>query len=134
MMVVKVPEPAISGKAIGTTLPLFAFLSGLKNSNPKTISNPKIKITMLPATANDLTSKPNNLKNSFPTNKNKIINAPEANVACIERITPPILSFKEIKIGIDPSISITANKVKLTVNISFDARSEMEGNTNFWQR
>ena len=134
MMVVKVPEPAINGKAIGTTLPLFAFLSGLKNSNPNTISNPKIKITILPATANDLTSKPNNPKNSFPTNKNKIINAPDANVACAERIAPPILSLKEIKIGIDPNISITANKVKLTVNISFDARSEMEGIANFWQR
>jgi len=68
------------------------------------------------------------------TNKNKIIRAPDANVACVDSITPPILSRREINIGIEPSISITANKVKLTVNISFDARSEMEGITNFWQR
>ena len=46
MMVVSVPDPAINGKAMGTIVPDFTSWSLLKNSSPKTISNPKIKITM----------------------------------------------------------------------------------------
>ncbi len=116
MMVVSVPEPAISGNAIGTMLPLFGLLSCLKKSTPKIISKPMIKITKLPATANDCTSTPSSFKNPSPTNKNKIINAPDAMVACKDCICPPILSFREIKTGIEPRMSITANKVKVMVN------------------
>ncbi len=118
MIVVSVPEPAINGKAMGTTLPLFGLLSGLKKSRPNTISKPIINITMLPATANDCTSNPSKFKNGCPKKRNKIMKAPDAMVAWVERITPPIFSFKEIRIGIEPSISITANKVKVTVIIS----------------
>ncbi len=35
MIVVKVPEPAINGKAIGTTVAAFTSFSLLKNSQPK---------------------------------------------------------------------------------------------------
>ena len=81
MIVVRVPEPAINGKAIGTTLPLLGFPSCLKKSTPNTISNPIIKITILPATANDCTFNPKIFNNCWPKNKNKIINAPDASVA-----------------------------------------------------
>ena len=121
MMVVSVPDPAISGKAIGTTLPLFALPSCLKKSIPKTISSPMIKITILPATAKDCTSKPSIFKNSCPMNKNRIINAPDASVACKERISPPIFALNEASTGILPTISITAKRVKVMVMISFIA-------------
>ena len=116
-MVVSVPDPAINGNAIGTTLPLLGLLSGLKNSSPSTISRPRIKITILPATANDFISRPSKPRNCLPKNKNKIINAPEARVACVERICPPIFALSVIKIGVEPSISITANRVKVIVRI-----------------
>ena len=80
MIVVNVPLPAINGKAIGTIVPDGAFLSGLKNSIPNTISKPKIKMTIEPATANDFISTPRIFKNGFPIKKNKTINAPEISV------------------------------------------------------
>ena len=121
MIVVSVPEPAISGKAIGTTLPLLGFFSSLKNSTPKIISRPMINITRLPATAKDCTSNPNKLRNCWPTNKNNIINAPEAMVAWVERICPPIFSFRAINTGMEPKISITANKVnEIVINSLFE--------------
>jgi len=58
MMVVRVPLPAIKGKAMGTTVEVASLLSDLKNSIPKTISNPKIKITIEPATAKERMSTP----------------------------------------------------------------------------
>src|SRR6185312_1786206 len=119
MIVVSVPEPAINGKAIGTTLPLLGFFSSLKNSTPRIISSPMIKITRLPATAKDCTSSPSRLRNCWPTNKNNIINAPEATVAWVERICPPIFSFRAINTGMEPKISITANKVNEIVINSF---------------
>jgi hypothetical protein len=117
-MVVSVPDPAISGKAMGTTLPLLGLPSDLKNSWPSTISNPMINITMLPATAKDCTSNPNKSKNCLPKNKKRIINAPDANVAWVDRICPPIFTLSEANTGILPTISITAKSVKLTVSIS----------------
>jgi SAM-dependent methyltransferase len=63
IMVVSVPDPAMIGKAIGTIEPDFALPSPLKKSCPKTISKPKIKITIEPAMANELISSPNNSKN-----------------------------------------------------------------------
>src|ERR1700739_2819761 len=106
------------GNAIGTTLPLMLLLSGLKNSIPNTISNPNIKITTLPATANDLISNPSTFKNSLPKNKKTIIKQHETNVACVERMVPPIFSLSETSTGMEPNISITANNVKVIVSIS----------------
>jgi hypothetical protein len=117
MIVVNVPDPAINGKAMGTTLPLLGLVSGLKKSTPRIISSPIIKITILPATAKDSTSSPSKDKNGCPKNRNRTIKTPEARVACIDLIWPPILSFREIKIGMEPKISITAKRVKVTVMI-----------------
>jgi hypothetical protein len=40
--------------------------------------------------------------------------APEMRVALTD-LMPPIFSFKDINSGMDPTISITANKVNVTV-------------------
>ena len=117
MTVVKVPEPAINGNAIGTIEPAFALLSPLKNSMPNTISSPSINNTIEPAMANELISSPINCKNRSPRKKNNNINIPETNVA-LHALICPILFFNEINTGIDPSTSITANKAKLAVRIS----------------
>jgi hypothetical protein len=53
-------------------------------------------------------------KKGLPTNKNAIMRAPEMRVAFPD-LMPPIFSFKDIKSGMDPTISITANKVNVTV-------------------
>lgn len=84
-------------------------------------------MTRLPATAKDCTSRPNKFKNCCPTNKNIIINAPEAIVARADCICPPIFSFKEINIGIEPKISITANNVNVIVISSFSEMLAIEG-------
>ena len=117
-MVVRVPDPAINGKAMGTTLPLLALPSDLKNSCPNTISSPMINITILPATAKDCTSSHRRSRNCFPINRKRIINAPDAKVAWVDRICPPIFTLREASTGILPTISITAKRVKVTVNIS----------------
>src|ERR1700741_1241979 len=117
MMVVNVPEPAINGNATGTTEADFGSASALKNSIPNTISNPKMKITIEPATANDFTSTPSTLRNFSPRKRNRIIKAPEINVAFNSRM-PPTFSFNENKSGIEPTMSITANSVNVTVSSS----------------
>ena len=115
MIVVRVPLPAIIGKAIGTTVPECASLSPLKISCPKTISKPSKNITIEPPTAKDLMSNPNIFKKGFPRNINAIMKAPEIKVT-LSDLMPPIFSFIAIKSGIEPTISITANKVKMTVS------------------
>ena len=122
-MVVSVPDPAMIGKAIGTIEPDFALPSPLKKSCPKTISKPKIKITIEPAMANELISSPNNSKNCCPKNKNASINKPETPVA-LEALMFPILFFREIKTGIDPNTSITANNANVQVSICCTEISE----------
>ena len=114
--VVSVPEPAISGNATGTILPEGVPGSSLKNSTPSTISKPTKKITIEPATAKDLISTPKKPRKPSPTNRKSIIKKPDASVAFPIWISPN-RSFKPIKIGTAPSMSITAKSVKLTVNI-----------------
>src|SRR6476469_1878942 len=105
MIVVSVPEPAINGNAIGTNVPDRGSDSLLKNSTPNTISNPNINITIEPPTANELTSNP------------KISNKPDSNVA-FHSLMPPSLSLMLISNGTDPTISMIANSVKVTVSRS----------------
>lgn len=114
IIVVKVPEPAINGKAIGTTVTADTFFSLLKNSRPSTISKPRIKITIDPPTAKEPTSNPRMARNFSPRNMNRIINAPEIRVA-FNSLIFPIFSFRPINIGTEPTISITAKRVKVTV-------------------
>jgi hypothetical protein len=70
---------------------------------------------MDPPTANDFTSRPKICKKGFPKNKNRIINAPEIRVT-LNDLMAPDFSFMAISKGIDPTISITANKVNMTVS------------------
>jgi hypothetical protein len=50
--------------------------------------------------------------------KNKTINAPEISVT-FQAIMPPIFSFREISIGTEPTMSITANSVNVSVRNSW---------------
>ena len=117
MMVVRVPEPAIIGNAIGTMLSVFSCGSWRNKSIPKIISRAIIKITMLPATAKEETSIPNKLSRRSPITKNKTINIPAATVAHPESICAFFCRIP-IMMGSAPSISITAKSVRLMVEIS----------------
>jgi len=65
---VRVPAPAINGKAIGTIL-ADVGVSSRKSERPKTISNARKKITKEPATAKLFTSTPSNRRILFPKNR-----------------------------------------------------------------
>jgi len=54
----------------------------------------------------------------LPIKKNKTINAPEM-IVTFQAIMPPIFSFNEISIGTEPTISITANRVNVSVRNSW---------------
>jgi len=110
-IVVNVPVPAMIGKAIGTTVPDFASGSVLKKLTPSTISNPRINKTTAPAKENDFTSMPIIFRNKSPINKNIIIIAPAESVI-LSAFKWPYLRLISIIIGKDPTISITANRVK----------------------
>jgi hypothetical protein len=124
-MVVRVPEPAIIGKAMGIMLPVLAFGSFFKISMPNIISNPIIKITIEPAMANDCKSTPNKPKNCSPINRNTIMSDPAAMVALPESKCF-CLFLMLIIMGKEPMMSIIANRVKEMVVISFIE--------NIWQR
>jgi len=117
MIVVKVPDPAISGNAIGTTLPVLLSASVLlKNSIPSIISSPITKITIEPATAKECTSTLISFRKGSPTSKKPTMRNPEARVALPASICPSF-SFREISTGIDPTISITAKRVNVIARI-----------------
>ncbi len=117
MMVVSVPEPAINGNAMGTMVPLLASLSALKNSMPSTISKPNKKMTMEPATAKERMSTPIKFKKGLPMKKNSTIKNPLTKVA-FHSLMPPIFSLRLMSMGMLPTMSMTANKVKVTVSNS----------------
>lgn len=77
IMVVRVPDPAISGKASGTKLPEW-LSSGfdLNRLIPNIISMARMKITIDPARAKDLTSIPTRCRNVSPAKRKNIINIP----------------------------------------------------------
>ena len=78
---VKVPDPAIIGNAIGTIDPELSPSSDLKSSIFKIISNANKKITKAPANAKEAISIPIKLSNLTHTKRNKIIINPETRVA-----------------------------------------------------
>ncbi len=81
-MVVSVPAPAISGKAMGTIEALaVASGSGLNSSIPKIISAPKANMIKAPAIAKSSTPIPNKVKMDFPTRRKVIIKTPATMVA-----------------------------------------------------
>ena len=66
MIVVIVPAPAISGNAMGTSVPEFDLGSSLNRVIPKIISIPKRNKMIEPATAKDSTSTPKRLRMASP--------------------------------------------------------------------
>jgi len=116
--VVKLPGPAIKGKAIGNTEALRASSSSLYKVIPKIISKAIKNKIKEPATAKEFTSTPIKLNNRSPTNKNTIIINPAITDAFSDCICPAFF-LKSIIIGTLPIISITANNTINVVNISF---------------
>lgn len=117
MMVVKAPGPAISGKAIGTTLLPLPFASFLNISTPSIISNAMMNKIIEPATAKDSISTEKKFSNPVPAKKNIKNNPRETRQACVAENFLP-LPCKEIKIGIEPIISMIANKTMNVLMIS----------------
>jgi hypothetical protein len=70
-----------------------------------------------PAMANDPTSIPMMSRMEFPTKRKTIISKKETKVAFSECMCPTFLRTS-MTTGIDPMISITANRIIVTVNIS----------------
>lgn len=119
IIVVIVPAPAMSGKAIGkTVLLLFPDSDSRKSVIPKIISIPKKKIIKEPAIAKEEISTPNNFRIFSPNNKNAIMITPAIIEALNDSISRPLL-FKSMIIGIEPKISITENKIRETDKIDF---------------
>ena len=119
-MVVRVPAPAINGKAMGTIDVLVELASGsvLNISMPRIISAPMAKMIKAPAMAKSSTSIPKRLRIDFPTRRKVTIKTPATIVALPLWIWPTFF-LRLITIGIDPKISITENKINVTDNISF---------------
>ena len=124
MIVVSVPLPAIKGKAIGTTVPEGVSLSDLKNSIPSTISSPRIKITIDPATAKDRMSTPNIFRKGFPMKKKSTMSAPEI-IVTFAALMCPDFCFMLTSMGTEPTTSITANKVNASVRNSCKLKENM---------
>jgi len=110
------PAPAISGNAIGKIDPP-PWDSVLKSSIPKIISMAIRKIMKDPAIANEETSIPNIPSNGLPMNKNARSIKKETRVTFVGFMSPD-LAFISIIMGIDPGISMIANKTIKAARIS----------------
>ena len=118
--VVKLPGPAIKGKARGKTVAVIAaepLLSSLYKVIPKIISKAIKNNINEPATAKEFTSIPIKFSKLLPTKRNKIIIKPAIKEAFSDCICPTFLR-KSIIIGMLPIISITANNTIKAVIIS----------------
>ena len=124
-IVVSVPAPAISGKAIGTIELLVLSGSSRNICTPKIISNPRRKITIDPATAKELTSTPNKPSKLGPPYRKMIMIASATILAFLDCILIP-RCFIESMIGIDPTISITEKRTRLIENISLKFNSMLQ--------
>jgi hypothetical protein len=119
MIVVMVPAPEMSGKARGTIEEVVE--SSVFSWNifmPNVISNPMRKIIIAPAIANEATSTPKSLRIESPRYKKLIIRIPAAMVAFSDSIWPAFLR-NSIIMGIEPRISITENRIRVTERICF---------------
>jgi hypothetical protein len=80
---------------------------------PKIISIEIINMTIDPATAKLPTSKPKRFKIVWPMKRKAIINKAEIKVAFSAYILPSLFLIWIIK-GIEPTMSITENKINVT--------------------
>ena len=115
-IVVKVPAPAMMGKARGTIAPLAALGSSLKNRIPKIISKPIKKIIREPARAKEATSIPKISNTEVPKKRNSIIKKPAISVVLAACTSKPCF-FKFKMMGKEPGISITVKRMRLTERV-----------------
>jgi hypothetical protein len=114
MIGVNVPEPAISGKAMGTNVAARTSFSLLKSSKPITFPG-QSKNYDRACNGKRPYINTQEVNEGFANKKNKIIRAPETSVALNSLILPNVV-FNEMRTGTAPTISITANSVRLTVS------------------
>ena len=101
------PAPAIIGNANGT-IEAPSGVDPLKTSIPNTISSARKNNIKEPAIAKDAISTPNIPSIASPTNKNNVSITKDTTVVFKACILFPLV-FKSIIIGIEPTMSITAN-------------------------
>lgn len=118
--VVRVPAPAISGKAKGTMEAVLGS-SSLNKVRPRIISRARKKSTKAPATAKELISTPNRFKILSPKKRNIIMIIADAMVALPLSICPTFC-LKLMIIGILPVMSITANRIIVAERISLKSK------------
>jgi hypothetical protein len=118
--VVKLPGPAIKGKANGNTVAVIgaAFSASLYRVIPKIISKAIKNSIKAPATAKELTSIPISSNKLCPRKRKIIIMTPAINEAFSDCMCPNFF-LRSIIIGMFPIISITANKIIKAVKTSF---------------
>ena len=126
--VVKVPVPAINGKANGTT-DAVAGISSLYIFIPKIISRAIKNKTKEPAMAKSSTFMPIISRILCPINKKTSIIASETQEALKESIFPAFC-LRLIMTGIEPITSITANNTVVTFNISITSKTRFITNKN----
>lgn len=115
--VVKVPGPDNSGNANGTIDDIPSGESCLKISRPHTISSDMINKTIAPATENDFKSTPNSPSVASPRYMN-IADITNATIVVFIGAMFTPFSWSDTTIGIEPNMSITANKTMNDDNIS----------------
>ena len=116
--VVKLPGPAIKGKANGKTVAVIPSpSSSLYKVMPKIISSAIKNKIKAPATAKEFTSIPISDNKLFPKNKKTIMITPAITDAFSDWIWPDFF-LKSMTIGIFPMISMTAKSTIKAVKIS----------------
>ncbi len=113
--VVMVPAPAINGNAMGKT-DAVSGMSSLEILMPRIISSEIKNKTNAPAIANDEISSPINFKILSPKKRKRSMINNDVRVAFSECMLPALLLISII-IGMEPIISMTANKIIETVSI-----------------
>ena len=111
MMVVSAPGPAMSGKAIGTTVEPPPAGSFLKISTPRIISKAMMNSTMEPATANDWMSTPKSFNAASPRKK-KMTKINREMSAAKRGLNLLPLCFSDRKMGIEPVMSMMAKSTR----------------------
>ena len=115
--VVRAPAPAMSGKMIGTMVAEPPGPWYLNISISRTISQASMRMMIEPATAKDWISTPKRDSMASPRNRNSR-NMTDDSSAAFPASTLRPLSLRPMMTGVDPVMSITANRTMKALNIS----------------
>ena len=121
MHVVNEPAPAISGKTSGTMVELPSGESFLKMVMLNVISIARAIRTTAPAMAKDGMSTLKNFNNASPMKRNTT-NKPKASNDALPALIFPAFSLMSKIMGMEPTMSITANKTMNAVNTSLKSK------------